>query len=72
MSDSDDGLSLVPLDCWLPAAEGPLLPHLQREMAHRLTALGAQELLRWAITAVDPQRGLRLEGVALRRGAARG
>ncbi|MEB3332950.1 MAG: hypothetical protein VKI83_10715 [Synechococcaceae cyanobacterium] len=69
MSDSAGVLSLLPLDCWLPAAQGPLLPHLHQELARQLAALGAQELLRWAITGVDPQRGLHLEGVALRHGA---
>jgi len=51
---------LAPLELWLRPGPGPLRPQL-------LAALGAAGAvpLRWAITAVDPQRGLRLEGVVL-------
>ncbi len=59
--------SLVPLELWLQAAPGPRLPQLRQALAreaHRLAGAGA-EPLRWAITAVDPQRGLRLEGIVV-------
>jgi hypothetical protein len=43
------------------------LPALRAAIAAHLEALGwsGAEPLRWAITAVDPSRGLQLEGVAL-------
>lgn len=56
---------LHPLDLWFAPQEGPLLPQLRQALrlgAERQLGPGA-EPLRWAITAVDPQRGLRLEGV---------
>lgn len=59
--------SLVPLELWLQTAPGPRLPQLRQALAkeaRRLAGEGA-EPLRWAITAVDPHRGLRLEGVVL-------
>jgi hypothetical protein len=59
--------SLVPLELWLQAAPGPLLPQLRLALARearRLAGEGA-EPLRWAITAVDPRRGLRLEGIVV-------
>ncbi len=51
---------LAPLELWLRPAPGPLLPQVRAAFA----AAGLDPL-RWAITAVDGQRGLRLEGVAL-------
>jgi hypothetical protein len=41
-------------------------------MAEELKALGhaGAEPLRWAITGVDPERGLRLEGIGLSRSTA--
>lgn len=51
---------LAPLELWLQPRPGALLPQLRAAFA----AAGI-EPLRWAITAVDPQRGLRLEGVQL-------
>lgn len=59
--------ALVPLELWLPASPGPLLPQLRQGLARearRLAGEGA-EPLRWAITAVDPRRGLRLEGIVV-------
>jgi hypothetical protein len=59
--------ALVPLELWLQPQAGPLLPHLRRALAAeaiRLAGEGA-EPLRWAITAVDPHRGLRLEGIVV-------
>ncbi len=58
--EASPGPRLAPLELWLRPAPGPLLPQLLAALA----ATGA-EPLRWAITAVDPQRGLRLEGVVL-------
>ena len=58
-------MRLVPLQTWLSPAAGPLLPQLRRQLA----AAAAQEAgagawpLRWAITASDPARGLRIEAV---------
>jgi hypothetical protein len=48
------------MELWLRPRPGALLPQLRDAFA----AAGI-EPLRWAITAVDPQRGLRLEGVQL-------
>ena len=59
--------ALVPLELWLQASPGPLLPQLRQGLARearRLACEGA-EPLRWAITAVDPHRGLRLEGIVV-------
>ncbi|MCP9833438.1 MULTISPECIES: hypothetical protein [unclassified Cyanobium] len=59
--------TLVPLELWLQASPGLLLPQLRQALAReacRLAGTGA-EPLRWAITAVDPQRGLRLEGIVV-------
>jgi hypothetical protein len=55
-----DGPVLAPLELWLRPGPGPLRPQLRAALA----AAGA-EPLRWAITAVDPQRGLRVEAVVL-------
>jgi len=57
--------SLVPLELWVRPSPGPRLPQLRQALARearRLAGEGA-EPLRWAITAVDPVRGLRLEGI---------
>ncbi|MCP9866973.1 MULTISPECIES: hypothetical protein [unclassified Cyanobium] len=59
--------TLVPLELWLQASPGPLLPQLRQALvreARRLAGAGA-EPLRWAITAVDPRLGLRLEGIVV-------
>ncbi|MCP9900655.1 hypothetical protein KBZ12_09045 [Cyanobium sp. Cruz CV13-4-11] len=59
--------SLVPLELWVRPAPGPRLPQLRQALvkeARRLAGEGA-EPLRWAITAVDPVRGLRLEGIVV-------
>ena len=66
--------SLVPLELWLQTAPGPLRPQLHQALAQearRLAGAGA-EPLRWAITAVDPVRGLRLEGLVVGPAAAPG
>jgi hypothetical protein len=57
---------LAPLELWLRPEPAPLLPQLRAALA----AAGG-EPLRWAITAVDPERGLRLEGVVLTEGGPR-
>jgi hypothetical protein len=57
----------VPLELWVCPAPAPRLPQLRQALsreARRLAGEGA-EPLRWAITAVDPRRGLRLEGVVV-------
>jgi hypothetical protein len=59
--------ALVPLELWVCPAPAPRLPQLRQALsreARRLAGEGA-EPLRWAITAVDPRRGLRLEGVVV-------
>jgi hypothetical protein len=58
---------LVPLELWLLPATGPVLPRLRRALAEAAGADG--EPLRWAITAADPERGLRLEAVLIVPGA---
>ncbi len=55
--------ALAPLELWLRPRPGALLPQL-----HAAFAAAGIEPLRWAITAADPQRGLRLEGVQLLNG----
>ena len=60
---------------WLPHAAGPTSPRpdppdpvaLRVAIAAHLGGLGcpSAEPLRWAITAVDPLRGLQLEGVGV-------
>jgi hypothetical protein len=53
-------LRLEPLALWLRPRPGqPLLPQLRAALSG---TPGAQPL-RWAVTAVDPDRGLRVEGV---------
>jgi hypothetical protein len=54
---------LVPLELWLPPAPGPVLSRLRRALAAAAGVDG--EPLRWAITAADPERGLRLEAVLI-------
>jgi len=59
--------ALLPLELWLQPQAGPLLPQLRQALRHealRLAGPGA-ESLRWAVTAVEPVRGLRLEGIVL-------
>jgi hypothetical protein len=59
--------TLVPLELWLRVSPGPLRPQLRQALvqeARRLAGEGA-EPLRWAITAADPGRGLRLEGIVV-------
>jgi hypothetical protein len=66
---------LVPFCFWLPRTAGALPQSnppdpatLRRVIRTHLTGLGwaGTDPLRWAITAVDPLRGLQLEGVVLK------
>ena len=60
-------VNLLPLQTWVQPGPGPLLPQLRSHLAVialRQAGLGAQPL-RWAITAVDPARGLHIEAVVL-------
>lgn len=61
---------LVPFLFWLSPAAGPLLPQLRNALTREAEgrAGAGAEPLRWAITAVDPQQGLLLEGVILAAG----
>jgi hypothetical protein len=56
---------LEPLELWLPAAPGPLLPRLRAALADHARHRSATEPLRWAVTGSDPARGLRIEAVLL-------
>jgi hypothetical protein len=60
---------LEPLELWLSPAPGPLLPRLHAALVDHARRRGAAEPLRWAVTASDPVRGLRIEGVLLVEGA---
>jgi hypothetical protein len=70
---------LVPFSFWLARAAGashqsdpPDPAALRDAIAAHLVGLGwpGAEPLRWAITAVDPLRGLQLEGVGVREDPA--
>jgi hypothetical protein len=52
--------TLQPLAFWLQPRPGPLLPQLRDALA-----AASGEALRWAVTAVEPGRGLLVEGVLL-------
>ena len=66
---------LVPFGFWLPqstvtadqAPRPPAVAALSAAITAHLAGLGwpGVEPLRWAITAVDPNRGLQLEGVGI-------
>jgi hypothetical protein len=58
---------LEPLQLWFRPLQGPLLPQLQPALAaaaQEQAGPGAH-LLRWAITAAEPGRGLRIEAMVL-------
>ncbi|MCX5966135.1 MAG: hypothetical protein NTV57_00525 [Cyanobacteria bacterium] len=60
-------MRLEPLQAWFQPRPGPLLPQLRPALLARAQAQagpGAQ-LLRWAITAAEAERGLRIEAVVL-------
>ncbi len=60
-------MRLEPLHAWFQPQPGPLLPQLKPALlarAQQQAGPGAQ-LLRWAITAAEAQRGLRIEAVLL-------
>ncbi len=58
-------MKLEPLAVWFQPAAGPLLPQLRPFLlaAGQVQAGASARLLRWAITAAEPARGLRIEAV---------
>ena len=58
-------MRLVPLLVWFQPVAGALLPQLDRFLAAEARRrCGPQaDVLRWAITAAEASRGLRIEGV---------
>ena len=60
-------MRLEPLVVWFQPAAGPLLPQLRPFLlaAGQAQAGPGVGLLRWAITAAEPARGLRIEAVLL-------
>jgi len=55
---------LQPLEVWIQPQPGPLLPQIRLALAAAAQEPGvAARPLRWAITAADPRRGLRIEAV---------
>ena len=60
-------MRLEPLQAWFQPQPGPLLPQLKPALlarAQQQAGPGVQ-LLRWAITAAEAERGLRIEAVLL-------
>lgn len=63
-------MRLEPLEVWFEPEPGPLLPQLQSFLA---AAAGRQagpsaQLLRWAITASEAARGLKIEAMLVVEG----
>jgi hypothetical protein len=58
-------MRLEPLEVWFQPAAGALLPQLRPFLlaAGQAQAGASARLLRWAITAAEPARGLRIEAV---------
>ena len=58
-------MRLEPLEIWFQPAKGALLPQLRPFLiaAGQAQAGPSARLLRWAITAAEPARGLRVEAV---------
>ena len=58
-------MKLEPLAVWFQPAAGALLPQLRPFLlaAGQAQAGVSARLLRWAITAAEPARGLRIEAV---------
>ena len=58
-------MKLEPLAVWFQPAAGALLPQLRPFLlaAGQAQAGASARLLRWAITAAEPARGLRIEAV---------
>ena len=58
-------MRLEPLEIWFQPAKGALLPQLRPFLiaAGQAQAGPSARLLRWAITAAEPARGLRIEAV---------
>ncbi len=60
-------MRLEPLQLWFQPQPGPLLPQLRPSLLARAQAQAGPEaqLLRWAITATEAERGLWIEAVLL-------
>lgn len=59
-------MRLQPLELWIRRSPGPLLPQIRRALEEATLQSGASARpLRWAITAADPLRGLRIEAVLI-------
>lgn len=58
-------MRLLPLELWIQPAPGPLLARIRQELAAAARSAHGQSArpLRWAITAVHPARGLRIEAL---------
>jgi len=58
-------MRLEPLEIWFQPSAGALLPQLRPSLiaAGQAQAGASARLLRWAITAAEPARGLRIEAV---------
>ena len=58
-------MRLEPLAVWFQPAAGALMPQLRPFLlaAGQAQAGASARLLRWAITAAEPARGLRIEAV---------
>ena len=61
-------MHLQPLELWFLPTAGPLLPQVRAALSEYARTVGGTagdvaEPLRWAITAVEARRGLRIEGV---------
>ena len=60
-------MRLEPLEIWFQPAKGALLPQLRPFLiaAGQAQAGASARLLRWAITAAEPARGVRIEAVLI-------
>ena len=67
-------MRLEPLALWFQPAAGALLPQLRPFLlaAGQAQAGASARLLRWAITAAEPARGLRIEAVLVVGGLGTG
>lgn len=59
-------MKLQPLELWIRRSPGPLLPQIRLALAQAALQCGpGARPLRWAITAADGLRGLRIEAVLI-------
>ncbi|MFM7267872.1 MAG: hypothetical protein ACKOZT_04700 [Cyanobium sp.] len=59
-------MRLQPLEVWIQPQPGPLLPQIRLALAAAAQEPGvAARPLRWAITAAEPVRGLRIEAMLI-------